>query len=120
MSKNGSFRDLVAWQKTRKLAVLIYGDFKNCKDFSFRDQIQRATVSSMNNIAEGFAKRSDKSFRNYLLITKGSLSEVQSMLILAHDLGYISKETRDERFTLAEEAAKVTSGLIKSLMAQGS
>lgn len=120
VSKGSSFRDLLAWQKARELTILIYRDFNNCKDYSFRDQIQRASVSVMNNIAEGFAKRSDKSFKHFLLISKGSLSEVQSMLILANDLGYISKEVRDSRFILAEETAKIMSGLIKKLKTQGS
>lgn len=120
VSKGSSFRDLLAWQKARELTILIYRDFNNCKDYSFRDQIQRASVSVMNNIAEGFAKRSDKSFKHFLLISKGSLSEVQSMLISANDLGYISKEVRDSRFILAEETAKIMSGLIKKLKTQGS
>jgi four helix bundle protein len=115
VKRSKGFLDLVAWKKARELAVYIYSDFKECKDYSFKDQIQRASVSTMNNIAEGYAKRSDRSFVNFLLIAKGSLSEVESMIILVYDLGHISKKVRDERFILAEETARITSGLIKKL-----
>ncbi len=110
-----SFKDIIAWQKAHDLCVFVYEDFKNCKDYSFRDQIQRAAVSVMNNIAEGHAKRSDKSFKNFLLISKGSLAEVQSMLILAVSLGYIDKEVAKSRYDFAEETARILSGLIKKL-----
>lgn len=110
---------MVAWQKAHELALLTYRDFSNCRDYGFKDQILRAATSVMNNIAEGHARRSDKSFRQFLLIAKGSLAEVQSMLILAVDLDYISTETMEARFALADETAKIISGLIKSLKPQG-
>lgn len=114
------FINLLAWQKAHKLTKLIYEDFKDCRDYSFRDQIQRAAISSMNNIAEGEARRSNKSFKQFLLIAKGSLAEVQSMLILANDLGFISEDIMEERLSLSEETARITSGLIKSLMTHNS
>lgn len=114
------FENLLAWQRAHLLTFRIYEDFKNCRDFSFRDQIQRAAVSVMNNVAEGNARRSDRSNKQFLLISKGSLAEVQSMLILANDLGYITENVMEERFSLAEETARIISGLIKSLTTQGS
>lgn len=118
--KDKGFQNILAWQKAHELALLIYQDFGSCKDWGFKDQIQRASVSVMNNIAEGHARRSDKSFRQFLLIAKGSLAEVQSMLILATDLGYISHTTSENLFLLAEETAKITGGLIRSLDNNGS
>lgn len=109
------FRDILAWQRAHELTLGIYQEFKNCRDYSFRDQIQRASVSVMNNIAEGHARRSDKSFTHFLLIAKGSAAEVQSMLILSKDLGYIAGEKMDLLYDITEETARITSGLIKSL-----
>ncbi|MBI2589013.1 four helix bundle protein [Candidatus Saccharibacteria bacterium] len=87
-----SFRDLVVWQKASDFSIEIYKTFSKSKDFSFRDQIQRAALSIPNNIAEGYARRSDKAFRNFLFIAKGSAAEVESMLVIATKLSYISSE----------------------------
>jgi four helix bundle protein len=73
------FEDIIAWQKAKELSLEIYFVFKICKDFSFRDQIQRAAVSIMNNIAEGYERSSNKEFRNFLFIAKGSCGEVRSI-----------------------------------------
>ena len=72
-----SFEEIISWQKAKELNIIIYKDFKFCKDFSFRDQIQRATVSIMNNIAEGFEGGGNKEFKNFLYIAKGSCAEVR-------------------------------------------
>lgn len=109
-----SFQDIIAWQKAKDLTLDLYKSFAQVKDFSFRDQLLRAAVSVMNNIAEGFAF-SDKKFSQYLDIAKGSCYEVQSMLILAKELGYVSK-TKYEQFSIqTNEISKVITGLIKSL-----
>lgn len=114
------FRDIIAWQKARELAVFVYKDFGDCNDVGFKSQVQRAAVSVMNNIAEGHDRKSDKSFKHFLLIAKGSLAEVQSMLILAHDLKYLDHETLEARYVLSEETARIIAGLIKKLSAQNS
>lgn len=64
------FEDIIAWQKSEKLTLSIYDIFCRNKDFSFKDQIQRASISIMNNIAEGFERRSDKAFSNFYLLQK--------------------------------------------------
>lgn len=84
--------------------------FSNSKDFGFKDQIQRAAVSIMNNIAEGSESGSDAKFVNYLNTAKGSCSEVRSMLYLCEDLGYCSSETRIE---LQGQIKKISSGIVK-------
>ena len=87
------FEDIIAWQRARSLNGDVYNAFKLCRDFSFKDQIQRAAVSIMNNIAEGwYERKGDKEFGRFLFISKGSCGEVRSMLYLALDLGYIRKE----------------------------
>ena len=110
-----SFKDLIAWKKAHSLAVDIYQEFSSCKDFSFRDQIQRASVSIMNNIAEGCGRRSDNTFRHFLKIAKGSAAEVESMLILAASLGYIDQSTQQKLLEQTEETSKILSGFIKKL-----
>lgn len=109
------FEDIIAWQKAKQLVLNIYAELKLCKDFSFRDQIQKASVSIMNNIAEGFERRTNKEFKNFLFIAKGSCGEVRSMLYLARQLQYINKEDFEKNIFLSLEISKVLSGFIKTL-----
>ncbi len=89
--------------------------FKANKDFSFRDQIQRAGASTMNNIAEGFERRGDREFKHYLFMAKGSAGEVRSMLVLALELNYINSSEFEKLFKLSEEISKMLSGFISKL-----
>jgi four helix bundle protein len=109
------FEDIKAWQKARELNTNLFASFKFCKDYSFCDQIKRAGVSIMNNIAEGYERASDKELRQYLYIAKGSCGEVRSMLILAADFGYISAEQQASLNEQAEEISKMLAGFIKKL-----
>ena len=79
------FEDLEIWQLSRELLKLIYDDFRNCRDFTFKNQILSAGLSIMNNIAEGFSRDSDKEFKYFLNISKGSDGEVKSMYYAAED-----------------------------------
>jgi four helix bundle protein len=110
-----TFEELKAWQKSKELSLLVYKLFYNCKDFKFRDQIQSASVSVMNNIAEGFERRSNKELIRFLFISKGSCGEVRSMLYLALELKYVPREKFDEVYNLAVECSRILAGLIKSL-----
>lgn len=109
------FEDIIAWQKSKDLTFSIYNKFKNCRDFGFKDQIQRAVVSIMNNIAEGFERRGDKEFKHFLFIAKGSCGEVRSMLYLALEFRYLSKDDFNKFYNLSLEISKLLSGLIKTL-----
>jgi four helix bundle protein len=109
------FEDIIAWQKAKEMTLVIYKLFATKNDFSFRDQIQRASVSVMNNIAEGFERKGDKEFSHFLYISKGSCGEVRSMLVLALELGYISDSDYDKVNTLSLEISRMLSGLIKTL-----
>ena len=109
------FEDIIAWQKSKELTLSIYRVFKNSKDFGFRDQIQRAVVPIMNNIAEGFERRGDKEFKYFLFIAKGSCAEVRSMLYLALSLEYITKEQHEEYYNLSVEISRLFSAFIKTL-----
>lgn len=113
--KINSFEEIIAWQKAKELTIIIYKNFKYSKDYSFRDQIQRASVSIMNNIAEGFERGGNKEFRNFLYIAKGSSAEVRSMLDLATSLSYTDKKSFETMYNLSVEISKILSGLIKTL-----
>lgn len=109
------FEDIIAWQKSKNLSLDIYEILKNNQDFGFKNQIQRATVSVMNNIAEGFERRGDKEFKHFLFISKGSCGEVRSMLYLALSLRYITKDDFEKLYNLSIEISKLLSGFIKKL-----
>ena len=109
------FEDLIAWQKSKELSISIYKSFQEHRDLAFKDQIQRAAVSIMNNIAEGFERRSNKEFRQFLFIAKGSCAEVRSMLYLALEIKKISEEKSKSLLHQAEELGRIIGGLIKSL-----
>jgi four helix bundle protein len=113
--KIDQFEDILAWQKAKIMTLRIYSLFKNIKDFSFRDQICRASVSIMNNIAEGFERRSDSEFKHFLYVAKGSCGEVRSMLYLASELKYIKVEEYSILLSSSKEISKIISGLIKTL-----
>jgi four helix bundle protein len=110
-----NFEDLEVWMLARELVRMVYCDFIKCRDFTFRDQITRAGISSMNNISEGFCRNSDTEFRHFLSISKGSAGEVKSMYYIAEDLKYISDETAIERRNLAQRLINGNSSLMKYL-----
>jgi four helix bundle protein len=115
MSRITRFEDIITWQKSKKLCVDCYAFMQNIKDFSFRDQIQRASVSVMNNIAEGYERMGNKEFKKFLYISKGSCGEVRSMLHLALDFGYINEEKFNLLYQDCIEISRMLSGLIKTL-----
>jgi len=109
------FEDIIAWQKAKELTISIYQSFKSNRDFAFRDQIQRASVSIMNNVSEGFERGSDADFKRFLYIAKGSCGEVRSMLYIAKELHYIDNSNYTSLHGNAVEISKTISGFIKSL-----
>ena len=113
------FEDLRIWQQARTQAGSIYRDFgigSPCeRDFGFRDQIQRAGVSVMNNIAEGFERFSPAEFAHLLGVAKGSCGEVRSMLYLAQDLEYLSPEDAHEKRNTALKISRGIEALAKTL-----
>ena len=112
------FEDIQAWQQARELVREIY---KTCaegrlsRDFGLRDQLCRAAVSSMSNVAEGFAKKSDRDFAHFLDIAKGSITEAQSLLYVALDVGYIEESEFEKLRKRTEETASLISGLTSYL-----
>jgi four helix bundle protein len=118
MSAIQKFEDLKVWQKARETNLQIYklsnkGSFT--KDFGLRDQIRRASVSILSNIAEGFERNGNKEFNQFLSIAKASAGEVRSQLYIAKDLEYISNDEFTEVVNKLIETSKMISGLMSYL-----
>jgi len=109
------FEDMLAWQKSRELVREVYGALKDCNDRGFRDQIQRASVSVMSNIAEGFESGTKQEFLNYLYIAKASAGEVRAQCYIAYDVGYLNIETFKHLNGLATECSKLIASFIVKL-----
>lgn len=118
MAKIERFEDIQAWQKARDLNKDIYDITKNAyfsKDFSLRDQIRRASVSIMANIAEGFGRRSNKEFANFLNMAHGSAAEVQCHLYIALDQNYVAQREFEVLFIKAEDVSKMIQSFMNYL-----
>lgn len=109
------FEDILVWQKAKILTLELYKLFDLMKDFNFKNQILRAAISIMNNIAEGFERQTNNEFRQFLFIAKGSSGEVRNMLHLAKDLNYLDNEQFEILHEKSIEISKMLSGLIKTL-----
>jgi len=109
------FEDLLVWQKSIDHSLKIYRLYTKNLDWGFKNQIQRASVSIANNIAEGFDRSSDKEFKRFLFIALGSASEVRSMNYLAFKLNYISTEAYNDCNIQLIEISKMLNGLSRSL-----
>lgn len=116
------FEEIEAWQEARKLVTLVYDAINNNdrfgKDYRLVGQIQGASVSAMSNIAEGFSRKSNKEFMQFLFISKSSAAEVQSQLYVALDQAYITQKLFEKIYAQAEIVAKMNSGFIKYLRTQ--
>jgi four helix bundle protein len=118
MAKIEKFEDLIAWQKARELAKRIYqitNDGAFARDFGLRDQIRRAAVSIMSNIAEGYERFAPTEFHRFLVIAKGSCAEVRSQLYIAHDIEYLTDQVFQELIDISNELSRVIGGLRKSV-----
>ena len=107
MSTIQRFEDLFVWKKSRILVREIYKSLADCKDRGFKDQIQRASVSVLSNISEGFESGTKTSFINYLYIAKASAGEVRAQLYIASDVGYLRTEEFKYLKGLAEECSRL-------------
>jgi four helix bundle protein len=97
MSTIKNFEEMEIWQLARELVCHIYDDFRNCKDFVFKNQVCAAGLSLMNNIAEGFSRDTDREFRQFLNISKGSDGEAKSMYYVAEYQSYVSAAIAKKR-----------------------
>ncbi len=113
------FEEIVAWKKARELVKENYRIMNASdgfrKDFGLGDQIRRAAVSSMSNIAEGFGRCGDREFANFPNVASGPVAEVQSQLYVAFNLAYIDGNVFNALCAIAEETNKLLSGFMKYL-----
>lgn len=110
-----SFEDSRVWNEAKDFALDIYRNFISCKDYSFRDQIQRASISISNNIAEGFERGTNPELSRFLYIAKGSAAETRSMLHIAKELRYITDRTYQDLIETSFTISKMLSAFIKTL-----
>lgn len=116
------FDEIEAWQKSRKLTQLVYklsGQGSFSKDFALRDQIRRAAVSIMANIAEGFERDGTGEFIQFLAIAKGSSAEVLSHGYVALDQGFITQDDFDELAARTLEVGRMLAALMVYLRKSG-
>lgn len=109
-----SYESLEVWQKSVDLSVCIYKSMRDCRDYGFKDQICRASVSVPSNIAEGMERDSVKETIHFLHIAKGSCAEVRTQLLIAQRVGYLEEPTFVEFKEHAESISRMLHGLIKS------
>ena len=118
MGKIQKFEDIVAWQKARELTREVYAHSKTgafAKDFGLKDQIQRASVSIMGNVAEGYDRGGDKEFIQFLSVSKGSCGEVKSHLYVALDQQYINSPQFNQLYNSADEVGRLLAGFMAYL-----
>jgi len=118
MGKIQKFEDILAWQKARELTREVYAHSKTgafAKDFGLRDQIQRASVSVMGNVAEGYDRGGDKEFIQFLSVSKGSCGEVKSHLYVALDQQYINPTQFNQLYNSTDEVGRLLAGFMAYL-----
>ena len=112
------FKDLIVWQKSIALAVMIQRAAKLLpkeEQYSLSDQMRRAAISIPSNIAEGQQRNSSKEFKHFLHIAKGSLGELETQLIICEQMEYLTNEQTEPIFTQLSDVGKLLNGLINSL-----
>ena len=110
-----SFENLEVWKKACTLAVDVYDTFKNCKDYSLKDQMTRAAVSIASNIAEGAERNSSKEYVRFLHIAKGSAAELRTQIYISCRIGIINNDRQKELTDKLKVISKMLQSLIKSL-----
>jgi four helix bundle protein len=118
MSTAKRFEELDVWIKSRDLSVMIYkitNEEEFNKDFGLKDQLRRASVSIVSNIAEGFERNGTKEFIQFLSFAKGSAGEIRTQLHIAKEIKYINEKTFTSLNEKTTEVSKMLSGLMNYL-----
>jgi four helix bundle protein len=108
------FEDLLVWKEAMRLSVQLYRCLKDCKNYGFRDQIQRSVISIPSNIAEGFERQSNKEFIQYLYIAKGSCGELRTQLHIAFEINLVEKSKCEEYLECTRKISAMLYQLIKT------
>ena len=121
MSKINRFEDLDCWKEARVTVKMMYLESatgKLAKDYDTKSQLRRASLSIMNNIAEGFARRSNKEFMRFLDYSAGSAAEVKSMLYVLEDIDYLDIQVLEKYHAQIDTTRKLILGLLRYLRNQ--
>ncbi len=113
-----NYRELLVWQKGHQLALEIYRvtvGFPKVEQFGLTDQLRRAAISVPSNVVEGYERGSNKEFKHFLSIARGSTGEVRAQIELARDIGYMQNDDFEKLFDLTTEVHKMINSLIKKL-----
>ncbi|NOR71868.1 MAG: four helix bundle protein [Methylomarinum sp.] len=108
------FEDLDVWKRSSRLCVSVYKELANCKDYGFKDQITRSSLSIPSNIAEGYERGTDKDSSRFFYYAKGSCGELRTQIYIGIEIGYIKKEIGLQWKNEVEQLSKMLSALIKS------
>jgi len=108
------YEDIDAWKEGMRLTVNLYKRLSACKDYGFRDQIQRSAVSIPSNIAEGYDRESNKEYIRFLYISRGSCAELRTQLYLARELEYLNKTDADEFIEKTRKISAMLYNLIQT------
>ncbi|MFV3384135.1 four helix bundle protein [Pseudomonas sp. NY15364] len=106
------FERLAVWERSRSLAVQLYKELVDCRDFGFKDQITRSALSIPSNIAEGMERGSDREKCHFLRIAKGSCAELRTQILIGGDIGYIPQPRATEWTQETRELSRMLNGLI--------
>ena len=108
------FEDLEVWKRSARLSCSVYKELRQLKDFGFKDQITRSSLSVPSNIAEGYERKSLKELLNFLYYAKGSCGELRTQIYIGVDIGYISKEVGHYWIEETRQISMMLSGLMKN------
>lgn len=118
MGQVNSYKDLQVWQKSMEIVIAVYSEskmFPANEQYGLVSQMRRSAISIPANIAEGYGRNSSKSYAGFLKITRGSLYELETELLIAEKLNYIQSENKLSLFTSIEEVGKMLNSLIKKI-----
>lgn len=114
MKEYTGFEDLEIWKEGMQLCIKVYQLMSECKDYGFKDQIQRASVSIPSNIAEGYERQTNKEFIHFLYISKGSCAEFRTQCYLAKKLNYINQDDFNILITKSKQLSGMLNNFIKN------
>ena len=109
-----NFEDLEVWQRSTRLSVAVYKATAKIRDFGFRDQITRASLSIASNIAEGFERESPKECVNFLSYAKGSCGELRTQVFIGREIGFLNADTASFWIQESKEISSMLKALIKT------
>jgi four helix bundle protein len=113
-----SFEDLEVWQRGCRLTVDVFKAFGTCKEFTLKDQIQRAALSIPSNVTEGAERGGNKDFAHFLNIAKGSCGELRTQLYIARKLDFVARSNFDKLVAESKELSAMLEGLRRSVLSR--